>query len=301
MMTRDEAFSLVRLTAAKWSEHQAPRLGASLAYYALLSMAPLLILTVALCGLVFSRSTAEANLLAQVRQIAGDQGVSLLHMLLNNVHHAKSGLTASIVAIVTLLFGASGVFLELRDSLNTIWDAPPARATNWKHVLWQRAVAFVMVVSLGILLLVSLILSAGLGILVRFFNGLVPVHIAMVGTAANFLLSLVGMSVLFGLVFKFVPDVPIQWRDVGVGAVATAVLFSIGRALLALYLGTAGIGSAYGAAGSVVAFVVWIYYSAQIFFFGAIFTRCYSSWRMNKSQSRRPPPLASKHAVSGTS
>jgi membrane protein len=301
MMTRDEAFSLVRLTAAKWSEHQAPRLGASLAYYALLSMAPLLILTVALCGLVFSRSTAEANLLAQVRQIAGDQGVSLLHMLLNNVHHAKSGLTASIVAIVTLLFGASGVFLELRDSLNTIWDAPPARATNWKHVLWQRAVAFVMVVSLGILLLVSLILSAGLGILVRFFNGLVPVHIAMVGTAANFLLSLVGMSVLFGLVFKFVPDVPIQWRDVGVGAVVTAVLFSIGRALLALYLGTAGIGSAYGAAGSVVAFVVWIYYSAQIFFFGAIFTRCYSSWRMNKSQSRRPPPLASKHAVSGTS
>jgi membrane protein len=301
MMTRDEAFSLVRLTAAKWSEHQAPRLGASLAYYALLSMAPLLILTVALCGLVFSRSTAEANLLAQVRQIAGDQGVSLLHMLLNNVHHAKSGLTASIVAIVTLLFGASGVFLELRDSLNTIWDAPPARATNWKHVLWQRAVAFVMVVSLGILLLVSLILSAGLGILVRFFNGLVPVHIAMVGTAANFLLSLVGMSVLFGLVFKFVPDVPIQWRDVGVGAVVTAVLFSIGRALLALYLGTAGIGSAYGAAGSVVAFVVWIYYSAQIFFFGAIFTRCYSSWRMNKSQSRRPPPLASKHAVSGSS
>lgn len=301
MITRDEALSLVRATAAKWSEHQAPRLGAALAYYALLSIAPLLILMVAFCGLVFSRSTAEATLLAQMRQIAGEQGVSLTRVLLNNVHHARSGLIASIVAILTLLFGASGVFMELRDSLNTIWDAPPARSMDWKLVVWQRVVSFVMVVSLGILLLASLILSAGLSILVRFFSDLVPVHVAMAGATGNFLLSVVGVSILFGLVFKFVPDVPIQWRDVAVGAMVTAVLFSIGRALLALYLGTAGVGSTYGAAGSVVAFVVWVYYSAQIFFFGAILTRCYVSWRMNTARSDIRPPPTSKHAASGSS
>jgi membrane protein len=186
------------------------------------------------------------------------------------------------VAVATLLFGASGVFAELQDSLNIIWDAPPGNSSGWIAMIKQRVISFGMVLALGLLLLVSLLLSAGLGLIEEFFSGLISVHAAALGEAANFVISLVGVAVLFALIFKFVPNVRIDWRDVIVGGVATAILFSIGRALLALYLRTTGIGSAYGAAGSLVALVVWVYYSAQIFFFGAEFTRVYADLRRSR-------------------
>ena len=246
-----------------------------MAYYTLLSMAPLLILLVAICGLVFKQG-AETQLLAQVQALIGSSGAKTLKALLDNAHHPAAGIFASLVAIVTLLFGASGVFLELRESLNNIWDAAPAKETNWKQMVWQRLFAFGMVIALGILLLVSLALSTTLGVVENFFIGFVPVGAALFGEAVNIIVSLIALSILFGLVFKFVPDVPIHWKEVGVGAAVTAVLFAIGKGLLALYLSTAGVGSTYGAAGSLVALMVWIYYSAQIFFFGAVFTRVYA-------------------------
>jgi membrane protein len=282
MITRNEALVLLRSTAAKWNEHKAPRLGAALACYTLLSLAPLLILVVAICGLVFNRSTAESDLLRQARDILGDSGAKTLETVIDNAHQARSGVVASIVAIATLLFGASGVFAELQDSLNTIWDAPPANSSGWTAMIKQRVISFGMVLALGFLLLVSLMLSAGLGLAEEFFSSRISVHAAALGEAANFAASLVGVAVLFALIFKFVPNVRIDWRDVIIGATATAILFSIGRALLALYLRTAGIGSAYGAAGSLVALVVWIYYSAQIFFFGAEFTRAYADLRRSR-------------------
>ena len=276
MMSGKEIFPLLKMTATRWSDHNAPRLGASLAFYMLLSMAPLLILIVAIVGLVFSESSAQQQVLAQVRSISGSAGEKTVSMLIENAHRPSSGITATVVAFITLLSGASGVFLELRDSLNFIWDAPKLAAGNWKTMIWQRMVAFGMVLALGFLLLVSLLLGAALGIVENFFVGLIPLHFAIAGELANITISLLAISALFALIYKFVPDVPIDWRDVGTGAVVTALLFTIGRTLLAWYLGTVGVGSTYGAAGSLVALVVWVYYSAQIFFFGATFTRVYA-------------------------
>lgn len=277
-MRRNETFALLRAAAGKWDEHHAPRLGASLAYYTLLSLAPLLILLMAICGFAFGRSAAEANLLHQARELVGYSGANTLKTLIDSAHQAKNGIIAGVAAVVTVVFGASGVFVELQDSLNLIWDAPP-RKFGWLTVIKQRVVSFGMVLALGFLLLVSLLLSAGLSVVEKYFSGLISMHAVALGEVANFVISLVAVAVLFALIFKFVPDVPIDWRDVVLGAVATAILFSIGRALLGLYLKTAGVGSTYGAAGSLVALVVWIYYSAQIFFFGAVFTRVYADYR----------------------
>ncbi len=262
---------MLKAAASSWSDHNAPRLGASLAYYTLLSMAPLLVLSVRICEVVY-RQSAESDLLQQVAAVVGSSSAKTLQMLLDSAHKAN-GLLATIIALVTLLFGASGVFVELRGSLNTIWDAPPRRSSTWRNYVTQRLVSFATVLALGFLLLASLILSAAITMAEKFFGDFVPLHIAVMTEFSNFILSLLAFAALFALIFKFVPDVSIRWRDVGIGAVATAVLFSIGKTLLAFYLGTAGVGSTYGAAGSLVALVVWVYYSAQIFLFGAVLTR----------------------------
>ena len=285
-MTRTETVELLKSAANCWSENSAPRLGAALAYYTLLSIAPLAILIVLICNLVIHQ--AEPQLLAQVRMLAGANAEQTVHSLIQNAGRPKSGAFASAIAIVTLLLGASGVFAELRDSLNTIWGAPKQTSSTWRSLAWQRVISIGMVLVLGFLLLVSLVLSAAISIIQNFFTGLLPVHLAVVGQIVNFLVPLIATTVLFALIFKFVPDVPIDWREVMVGAVATAVLFSIGKSLLALYLSTIGVSSAFGAAGSLVAFVVWVYYSAQIFFFGAVFTRVYADkYGSNKTQRIR--------------
>lgn len=276
-MTRKEALDLVKTTASQWSDHNAPRLGAALAYYALLSIAPLLVLIVAICGLAFDKNTAEHQLLGQVRIAVGPLVAKSLQSLLNNAHQVNRGIIAGTAATITLLFGASGVFMELRESLNTIWNAPVKTSASWRNFVWQRVVSFGMVLALGFLLLVSLVLSTAIAVATNFFKDYVPLRAAIWGEIANLILPLIAVSALFVLIFKFVPEVPIKWRDVVVGGIATAVLFQIGKALLSLYLATAAVGSAYGAAGSIVAFVAWVYYSAQIFFFGAIFTNVYAT------------------------
>lgn len=276
MTARRAAWGLLEATFSRWNAHNAPRLGASLAYYTLLSVAPLLVLIVAMFGLVLDKNTAERDLVNQVASVVGWGTATTLKSAIDNTHHASSGIVATAIALVTLLFGASGVFAELRDSLNTIWDVPPRATGGWKDVVRQRLTAFAMVVSLGILLLASILLSAGISIVERFFGHMLPVSTAVWSEVANFLVSLVGIWLLFAVIFKFVPQAWVNWRHALIGAFFTAVLFDIGKALLAVYLATAAVGSTYGAAGSVIAFVVWVYYSAQIFFFGAIFTRVYS-------------------------
>jgi membrane protein len=276
-MNARQALDLLSRTASKWSDHNAPRLGAALAYYALLSLAPLLILLVALCALVFNKTTAESDLLAEVTRVAGFAEAQTLKTFLDSAHHTASGILATTIAAATLLFGASGVFVELRDSLDLIWNAPKRNVSSaWLDLIRQRLISFVMILALGLLILVSLILSAGAAMVAKFFNGIHPLHAAVASEIGNHAASLAAMAVFFALIFKFVPSVRIRWRDVSIGAVLTAVLFEIGKALLAIYIGTAGVGSAYGAAGSVIALVVWVYYSAQIFFFGATFTRVYA-------------------------
>jgi membrane protein len=290
LLSLGSILKLLKDTFNGWNSHNAPRLGAALAYYTLLSIAPLLILIVAIFGLAFDQSTAEHNLISQVQSMVGASAARSLQAVLENAHEKSSGIVASLIAILTLLFGASGVFVELRDSLNTIWDAPPPASSNWKSLIWQRIVSFGMVLALGFLLLVSLVLSAAFAVVTKFFAGYLPMGAAVWGEVANLIVPLVGISVLFALIYKFVPDVRVDWRDVIIGAVATAILFQVGKALLALYLATAGVGSTYGAAGSLVAFVVWVYYSAQIFFFGAVFTHVYAECYGSHAENRAPTP-----------
>lgn len=300
MLTRQQLWDLLRSSASKWSTHNAPRLGASLAYYGLLSMAPLLIVVVAICGLVLNRNTAEQQLLEQVRSLVGPSGASTVRLLINNAHHVGSGIIAAVVALVTLLFGASGVFVDLRDSLNIIWDVPRRESSTWRSIIFQRLVSFGMVIGLGILMLASLLTTAFVTIAEKFFSGFLPTPTAWISETANFLISLVAIAVLFALIFKFVPDAPIAWRDVWIGAAVTAILFDIGKGLLAFYLGTAGVGSTYGAAGSVVALVVWVYYSAQIFFFGAIFTKVYAERLGSHARRQKTKPPIAASASSGS-
>ncbi len=269
------AVSLLKTTYTKWSDHHAPRLGASVAFYTLLSFAPLLVLTVAVIALVFDPQKAQHGLIDQAKQMIGDRGADAVKSLLTNAQKPSSGVIASVIAFATLLFGASGVFTELRDALNIIWDAEPKNASGLMGMVKERLFSFGMVLSVGFLLLVSLILSAGLALLGKFFGGLVPLP-AFVFEIINFVVSFAVITLLFALLFKFVPARAISWRDVWVGAVGTALLFTIGKMLLGLYMGKAGVGSAYGAAGSLVAVIVWVYYSAQIFFFGAEFTHVYT-------------------------
>ena len=285
--------SLLKETASKWSAHQAPRLGASVAFYSLLSFAPLLILLVTLAGLVFDPQTTQRTLIDQARATIGDRGADTVQALLKSAQKPTSGVLASVIAFLTLLFGASGVFIELRDALNTIWESQPKDQGGIKGLLKDRLFSFGMVLSVGFLLLIFLVISAALSFLGKYFGHIVPIPVPVL-EVINFVLSLAVITALFALMFKYVPAARINWHDVMIGAVGTAVLFTIGKFVLGFYLGKASVGSAYGAAGSLVAVIVWVYYSAQIFFFGAEFTHVYAyhhdptsnRWKKNGNQTQ---------------
>jgi membrane protein len=294
-MSTKQGISLLKETYTKWSDRQAPRLGASVAFYSILSFAPLLVLITAVIALAFGHESAQGALVNEARELIGERGADTVQTLLKNAQKPASGVFASLVAFVMLLFGASGVFSELQDALNLMWDVKSQTASGLKGMIRQRLFSFGMVLSVGFLLLVLLILSAGLAYIGRSFAQLVTMPTFVIQTI-NFLVSFVVIAGLFGLMFKYVPAAKIPWNDVLVGAVGTALLFTIGKQLLGLYLGKASVGSTYGAAGSLVAVVVWIYYSAQIFFFGAEFTHVYAEARRVRNQ-----PTANKPAVQASS
>lgn len=284
--------ALFKLTCSRWNDHNAPRLGAALAFYALLSLAPSVILLVAVCGLVFRNPGGTTEVLRVAREFLGRSGSEATLGLINSARHPGSGVVATIVAVITLFFGASGVFYELRSSLNTIWDAAVPETFSLKDMVKDRLLAFLMVGLLGLFLFASFALSTILGLLEKFASDIIPLPTAIVGEFANFAITLISLSLLFALIFKFVPNRRICWRDVTIGAIVTALFFSLGKLLLSLYLSLAAVGSTYGAAGSLVAFVVWAYYSAQIFFFGAEFTRVYADATNPKPPGNDlPPPL----------
>jgi membrane protein len=274
-MTIRQAILLIKRTYFEWSDHQAPRLGASVAFYSLLSFAPLLVLITSLIALVFGQQNAQGALINEARQLIGNKGAETVEALLKNAQKPASGVFASLVAFATLLFGASGVFAELQDALNLIWGATLQTSNGFFGLVKQRLFSFGMVLSVGFLLLGSLVLSTGLAYLGRAFGELFTIPTAVLETI-NFIGSFFVITMLFALMFKYVPTAKIPWRYVRVGAVGTALLFTLGKFLLGLYLGKASVGSTYGAAGSLVAVIVWIYYSAQIFFFGAEFTHVYA-------------------------
>ena len=233
-MNLKETVGLLKQTYSKWSEHQAPRLGASVAFYSLLSFAPLLILIAAVAALVFDRTTAQNGMIDQARQMIGDRGAETVKSLLMNAQKPSSGILASVIAFITLLFGASGVFSELRDALNTIWDAQPTAESGFLAMIRQKLFSFGMVLSVGFLLLVLLILSAALAFMGKFLGHMLPIP-APVFETLNFLVSFAVITVLFALLFRYVPSRRIEWNDVWIGALGTALLFTIGKFLLGLY------------------------------------------------------------------
>jgi membrane protein len=277
-MSTKDLLSILKTTFAAWNRHEAPRLGAALAFYTILSLSPLVIIVVALAGVIFSRSTAQAHILSQVQGMIGVEGGKAMESMLANAQKPAAGILGTIVGLLSLLFGASGVFTELRSALNLIWEVNPENTSGVVALLRERFFSFGMVLSIGFLLLVSLVVSTILAAVGKFFGGLLPIP-SPVLAVLNFLLSYIGVAVLFGLIFRFVPEAKVRWVNVWLGALATALFFTIGKTVIGLYLGKSSLGSAYGAAGSVIVVIVWVYYSAQIFFFGAEFTHAYSEHR----------------------
>ncbi len=277
---------LFKASFKDWNKHNDTRLGAALAFYTIVSISPLAVLAVGIVSLVYSRSTAQTHLLDQVGSMVGPAGRQTIEAILEHGRTASSGVLSTVIGLVTLFLGASGVFQELRSDLNNIWDAqPPASSTVWDLVR-ERVFSFGMVLSVGFVLMVSLLMSAVLAAVSKFFSGLLPIPAFVLGIF-NELVSLVGIAVLFACILKYVPAVRVEWRDVRVGATVTAILFVIGKTLLGIYLGKSSPGSSYGAAGSLVVLVVWVYYSAQIFYLGAEFTHVHAL--ANRNQLEAPP------------
>lgn len=269
---------LLKAAATGWNTHNAPRLGAALAYYTVLSTAPLLVLVVAIAGFVFGEQAARGQIVYQMQSMVGRDVANVIQELLKSAYHPARGILATSIGIITLLIGASAVFGELRDALNLIWGSATPTQSGFKALVRFRLFAFAIVIAVGFLLLVSLVISAILAFVMSFLGGHTALPAYMIA-AIEPLVSVSVITLLFALIYKYIPDVYVRWSDVWVGSAFTAVLFTIGKLAIGAYLGRAGVGSAYGAAGSVVVLLVWVYYSSQIFFFGAEFTRVYSDWR----------------------
>ncbi|HEX4169702.1 MAG TPA: YihY/virulence factor BrkB family protein [Bryobacteraceae bacterium] len=294
-MSAKQTVLFLKETYSRWSDHQAPRLGASVAFYSILSFAPLMVLITAVIALVFGHESAQGALVGEARQLIGEHGAETVQTLLKNAQKPASGAFASVVAFITLLFGASGVFTELQDALNLMWDAKGNTTSGFMGMIKQRLFSFGMVLSVGFLLLALLVISAGLAYIGHSFGQLIPMP-PVILQLVNFVVSFAVIAGMFALMFRYVPAAKVSWKDVGVGAVGTAFLFTIGKQLLGLYLGKASVASTYGAAGSLVAVIVWIYYSAQIFFFGAEFTHLYSERHGVQSGSAATDAAASAPA-----
>jgi membrane protein len=288
------AWQEIREAASEWSSDNAAQLGAALAFYSVLSLAPLLVIALAIAGLVWGEEGAKAQFTTQAQSLVGGEGAGAIHSMLEHAQKPKTGAVAAILGVITLLFGASGVFGELQTAMNAIWDVPAKNQSGIWAFIRGRFLSFAMVLGTGFLLLVSLIISAaiaGLGHqLGQQFSAFEPLE-----HAANAIATFIVVTLLFAMMFKLLPDTHVAWSDVWLGAVLTAILFTIGKLLIGLYLGKAAIGSAYGAAGSLVVLLVWIYYSAQIVFFGAEMTHVFA--RHHGSQRQGAPARATTSAL----
>jgi membrane protein len=269
-MKNQKMISLLKQTFWKWSEDKAPRLGAALAYYAVFSIPPLVLLVIGIIGLVYHGDVTGA-IQRQLGTLIGESTARTM-METGRQQSSNGGVIAAIVGIVLLLFGASGVFGELQDALNTIWRVQAKKSGGVMVIIKDRFLSFTMVLGIAFLLLISLILSA----VIAAIGGWLPGGEA-VGHIIELALSFGVTTLLFAMIFKILPDVKLSWNDVWIGSIVTAVLFTAGKFAIGLYLGKGSIGSAYGTAGSVIVMIVWIYYSAQILYFGAEFTHVYAS------------------------
>lgn len=282
---------LLRDTFRLWDKSNAPRLGAALSYYTTFSIAPVLVIATAIASLVFGREATEQRVSTELQGLMGATGAEAVQSALANAYLHGGGAIATIVGAVTLLIGATSVFHELQSALNTLWDAPPPTATGVVAIVRTRLLSFAMVVVVGFILLVSLAFNALLAGLGSRLGDVLPMS-ATTLSVLNVVVSFVGSSAMFGLLYKVLPDVHIPWSDVAVGAVFTGTFFLIGKQVIGLVIGHSATASAYGAAGSLAVFLVWVYYSAQIVLFGAQFTWVYAN--RHGSRATSPPRAAAR-------
>ena len=270
------AWSMTKQTFSEWSNDKGGRLGAALSYYTVFSLAPLLLVVISVAGLVFGERAAEGSLFGQLSGLIGPDAAHLIEAAVAKAHHTKGGVLGTVIGILVLLAGATGDVIELQDALDTVWKIEPKPNRGIWGVVRTRLLSVAMILSLGFLLLVSLVVSAALSALSGWLRSAFG-NIAVLSWFVDAVVALGVISTLVAMIYKILPDAKVAWRDVWVGAVATSILFMIGKYLIGLYVGRASVGSAFGAAGSLAVLLVWIYYSAQIVLLGAEFTRVYAN------------------------
>lgn len=290
------AGTLLKEACCAWAADNAPSLGAALAFYAIFSFAPVLIVATAVAGAVFGREAAEGEVLRQIQAWVGPTGATAIQTVIQSANRPALGTIASALGITTLLLGASGAFVELQDALNKIWRVERRPESILVYTMRKRFLSFGLVLGTGFLLAVSLALSTALAGAGRFMEHLLPAP-APLFESVNALLSFAAITLLFAMIFRVLPDTEIAWSDVWIGAAVTSLLFTIGKMLIGLYLGRSTIASAYGAAASLVVFLVWVYYSAQIFLLGAEFTQIYANKHGSRAKPISPPVAGKTGAV----
>ncbi len=294
-MNAQAAFELLKQTFTEWNEDKAPRLAAALSYFTVFSIAPLLMVVIGIVGYVYGQYQQNGQqevtnqITRQIAAVAGQQAAEFIQGMVQSASKPRDSMWATAIGIVTSLFGAMGVFTQLQDALNTIWEVQPDPKLSFLDKAKARFTPFVMIIGIAFLLLSSLVVSAVISALGHWMSGVLPLP-SFVLQSINFVVGFAIITILFAAIFKFLPDVEIQWHDVWIGAAATALLFMVGQIGLSLYVGKVAADSAYGAAGSLVAVLLWVYWTSQILFFGAELTQVYA----NKYGSRLQP---SKGAV----
>ncbi|WP_036478643.1 YihY/virulence factor BrkB family protein [Myxosarcina sp. GI1] len=274
-MNVKKIFQLLKGTFQEWQQDNAPRLAAALAYYTVFSISPLLVIVIAIAGRFFGEDAAKEELVNQISAFVSEDAIQPIILALDNITEPQIRGMASLISIGVLLIGASGIFVQLQDALNTVWSVKPKPGQGIGLFIRKRLFCFFMVLAIGVLLMLSLIISTVVSTMSNYRTDFLPGS-AVLWENLDFIVSLGLLTFLFGLMFKYVPDAKIVWKDVFVGALITALLFIFGKFLLGLYFSTGSLGSAYGAAGSLAVFLAWVYYSALIILIGAEFTQVYA-------------------------
>jgi membrane protein len=260
----------------EWWRDNAMTLGAALAFYTAFSMAPLLIIVIAIFGFILGEHTVQAEIIKRVQEMIGPQGANAVKTMVQAAYRPGSGLWATIIGIAVILFGSTSALVMLKQALNIVWEAKPNPDAPLWNMVKERLLSFIMILLIGFLLVLSLLLSVALSFVTGFFHQVLPIP-PVVMQVADLVISVLLITLLFALIYKVLPDVEIAWTDVWIGSAITAVLFTLGKFLFSLYLGRSSISSAYGAASSLAIILMWVYYSAQIFFIGAEITQVYAN------------------------
>lgn len=268
-------WQVLKATRKEWSDDNALRLSAALAYYTIFSLAPLLLIVIAVAGFVLGNNQARDAILGQLTLLIGADGGQAIAQILESANKPTSGVIAAITGVVMLLIGATGVVGELQSALNTIWKVERKKGGGIKRILRTRIVSFAMILGVGFLLMVSLVISAAISTVGAFWQSEAEVLVEVL----HVILSTAIITILFAMMFRFLPDVRLKWRNIWLGAIVTSILFTIGKTLTGIYLAKSSLASSFGAAGSIVIILIWVYYSSAIFLLGAEFTKVYTGFR----------------------